>query len=557
MEKIKSVKGKSPISLLKFQEKSDFKKFLKFIQDQTKELKGVKKPKENKIKSALKVGAIGLGGLGIAGLFGAAAVKDKDDEFEKGKGLDGEVDLFAAIGRRNVPGVSDPKRPLASIKLPGDPRLKQNIRLGTRTRITRERTPEEAKSAEDARRNRLRQKKVVSESEQIAEKERAKRGIKKRLTQNISRQETRSQIVPKEIQKLKGGQGVLSGAGVKDLPERPTSKYSDYGSRKRFSKPKTSFPKTNVKFYGDMGFQKFFGGTRIGKVRPKPGFKIDPLSGDIIPIEPIEQIIREAEADPNVRKQFLKDSGLDDLNKRVTQSGDLPSERFSKMRRGTRTFADFSPFRDAKSKGQSRVTGTIGRRTFPQKGLLGRLSRILVNKSKNPKITRDSFLGISYKGPKLSMLAKVVNNPAVKVVLFGIDLLNTIRSGGQVFNSRDNLGTALYDLYVSINNAIYKDDPEKLKLYKSLSSNEKIMIKQYQRNMKIMERQDEAVQQKFLKAIGKDSNNIIVVPQNQQNTNMSSGNNNIPTRTGGTEISLLPFEPLNIGDDILLHKLNQ
>ena len=81
MEKIKSVKGKSPISLLKFQQKSDFKKFLKFIQDQTKELREVKKPKENKIKSALKVGAIGLGGLGIAGLFGASAVgKDKDDE---------------------------------------------------------------------------------------------------------------------------------------------------------------------------------------------------------------------------------------------------------------------------------------------------------------------------------------------------------------------------------------------------------------------------------------------------------------------------------------------
>ena len=552
MERLEPKKGRSPISSLNFQRQSDFKKFIKFIKDETKELKGIVKPKRNKVKSILGVGT----GLGIFGIGALLLGRRGDDEFEKGEKLDGGVDLYAAIGRRNVPGVSDPKRPLASIKLPGDPRLKQNIRLGTRTRVTRERTLEEAKFADDARRNRLKQKKVISESEQIAEKERLKRGIKKRLTQNISRQQTRSQIVPKEIQKLQGGQGVLSGAGVKDLPERPTSKYSDYGSRKRFSKPKTSFPKTNVKFYGNMGFQKFFGGTRIGKVRPKPGFKIDPLSGDIIPIDPIEQIIREAEADPNVRKQFLKDSGLDDLNKRVTQSGDLPSERFSKMRRGTRTFADFSPFRDAKTKGQSRVTGTIGRRTFPQKGLLGRLSRILVNKSKNPKITRDSFLGISYKGPKLSMLAKVVNNPAVKVVLFGIDLLNTIRSGGQVFNPRDNLGTALYDLYVSINNAIYKDDPEKLKLYKSLSSNEKMMVKQYQRNMKIMERQDEAVQQKFLKAIGKDSNNIIIVPQNQQSNNMGGGNNT-PTTTGGNEISFLPPQPLNIGDDILLHKLNQ
>ena len=82
------------------------------------------------------------------------------------------------------------------------------------------------------------------------------------------------------------------------------------------------------------------------------------------------------------------------------------------------------------------------------------------------------------------------------------------------------------------------------------------MIKQYQRNMKIIERQDEAVQQKFLKAIGKDSNNIIVVPQNQQSNNMGGGNN-LPSTTGGDEISFVPFEPLNIGDDILLHKLNQ
>ena len=377
MERLEPKKGKSPISSLNFQRQSDFKKFIKFIKDETKELKGIVKPKRNKVKSILGVGT----GLGIFGLGAFLLGGRGDDEFEKGERLGGGVDLFAAIGRRNVPGVSDPKRPLASIKLPGDPRLKQNIRLGTRTRVTRERTREEAKFADDARRNKLRQKKVISESEQIAEKERAKRGIKKRLTQNISRQETRSQIVPKEIQKLKGGQGVLSGAGVKDLPERPISKYSDYGSRKRFSKPKTSFPKTNVKFYGNMGFQKFFGGTRIGKVRPKPGFKIDPLSGDIIPIDPIEQIIREAETDPNIRKQFLKDSGLDDLNKRLRKVDPrrklLPSERFSKIRRGTRTFARPDPF--------GRITGTLTKNVFPEKSGISKFTRRLLRG--NPKIT--------------------------------------------------------------------------------------------------------------------------------------------------------------------------
>ena len=114
------------------------------------------------------------------------------------------------------------------------------------------------------------------------------------------------------------------------------------------------------------------------------------------------------------------------------------------------------------------------------------------------------------------------------------------------------------DLILSINNSIFKDDPEKLKLYQSVSSNERIMVKQARRNMEIMKRQDEAVQEKFLEAIGKGSNNIIVVPQsNNQGGGSGGGNTKIVSPTGGNEISFVPFEPLNIGDDILLHKLNQ
>jgi len=565
MERLEPKKGRSPISSLKFERRSDFKKFLKFIKNETEELKGIVEPKRNKVKSILGVGT----GLGIFGLGAFLLGGRGDDEFEKGERLGGGVDLFAAIGRRNVPGVSDPKRPLASIKLPGDPRLKQNIRLGTRTRITRERTPEEAKSAEDARRNRLRQKKVVSESEQIAEKERAKRGIKKRLTQNISRQETRSQIVPKEIQKLKGGQGVLSGAGVKDLPERPTSKYSDYGSRKRFSKPKTSFPKTNVKFYGNMGFQKFFGGTRIGKVRPKPGFKIDPLSGDIIQdpnatspealknikrvankrlLEEFARVDPEADAVRDAASKTSPPPDVDDFyrGQKYLKNRKKPiSRRFKNLRKGVMGATDRDP--------SGRVTDTLSKRNFPEKGSFAKFTRRFLRG--NPKITKDRFLGISYKGPKFSMLSKLVNNPAAKVVFFGLDLYNAIRSGKQIFNPRDNLGTALYDLYVSIHNTINKDNPENLKEYYTIPSDERIFKKQFQRNMSIIERRNDAARQKFVEAQGTGSNNIIVIPQNQQSNN-TGGGNNTPITTGGTEISFVPPEPLNIGDDILLHKLN-
>ena len=539
MEKIKPFRGKSSISSLKFQQKSDFKRFLNFIKNQTEELKGIAEPKENKVQGILGAGATGLGILGIGALL-LGGGKGEGDDLETAKGIGGGLDLFAAIGRRNVPGIKS--QGISTLGKPG------RVKVESQFKRTRERPQEEVRAIK----KRLTTTRTAAEEKAI--QERGKRNITNRLTQNISRQETSSRIVPKEIQRLKGGQRVLTATGLADegLKDRPKSRYSDYGSRKRFSKSKTGFPKTNVKFYGNMGFQKFFGGTRIGEVRPKPGFKIDPLSGDIIPIDPIEQIIREAETDPNIRKQFLKDSGLDDLNKRLRKVDPrrklLPSEKFSKIRRGTRTFARPDPF--------GRITGTLTKNVFPEKSGISKFSRRLMRG--NPKITKDSFLGISYKGPKFSMLAKAVSNPAVKVVLFGLDLLNTLRAGGQVFNPRDNLAVSLYDLYVSINNSIFKDDPEKLKLYQSVSSNEKIMVKQVRRNAEIMRRQNEAVQKKFLEATGKGSNNIIVVPQsNNQGGGAGGGSTKILNPTGGNEISFVPFEPLNIGDDILLHKLNQ
>ena len=536
MERLEAKKGRSPISSLKFQRKSDYEKFLKFIKTQTKELKGISKPKENKVKSILGVAGTGLSIFGIGSLFLGSR---RSDEFEKGKKLDGGVDLYAAIGRRNVPGVADAKRPLAGLKLPYDSRPKQSINLGTRTSVTRgrsfaERRALKAKPGASERRAIDKRVELVEKTKDLQEK----RYIKKRYSENLTK--TKELVKSGEV----GGQS-----------------------------KKISAPRTPIKNYGKMGFQKFFGGTRIGKVRPRLGFMIDPLSGDIIPDpnatspEALQNIKRVA--NKRILENFarLADKEADAVRDAASKTSPPPdvddfyrgqkyemnrkkpiSRRFKNLREGVMGATDRDP--------SGRVTDTLSRKTFPEKSGIAKFTRMLVNKSKNPKITRDRFFGMSYKGPKLSMLAKVVNNPAAKVIFFGFDLLNTIRSGGQVFNSRDNLGTALYDLYVSINNLIFKDDPEKLKLYRSLSSNEKIMVKQARRNTEIMKRQDEAVQQKFLKAIGKDSNNIIVVPQNQQSNNMGGGNIT-PTQTGGNEISFVPFEPLNIGDDILLHKLNQ
>ena len=101
------------------------------------------------------------------------------------------------------------------------------------------------------------------------------------------------------------------------------------------------------------------------------------------------------------------------------------------------------------------------------------------------------------------------------------------------------------------------DNPKYLRYFKGESSksaplfgitNEMIRDREIERNLKIKKLKEEAVR-------GGGGNNIIVVPQS--GNKRGSGVNNIPTRTGGVDLSLVPFEPLNIGDDILLHKLNQ
>ena len=548
MENLEPKKERSPIESLKFQRKSDYKKFINFIKKETKELKGITEPKEDKLKSILKVGGGGLGFLAIGGLIGAKSRVGKDD---------GVIPKFGpfAIGRRNLPQ-SEIRLSPNTLKAPRTGKVGKVLR-GTRT-----------SGAITIPRSRMTTSMIEvkpSVGEKIAIEERKRLNIKKKLTENITKRGTKKTKLSKTQLESLGGQRVITQTLEKG--DRPQSRYSNYGSRKRFRPIKG--PSTPIKNYGgNMGFQKFFGGTRIGEVRPKPGFKIDPLSGNIIPIDPIEAIIQEitqstdpiiqeAQTDPKIRKDFLRDAGLEDLNKRITQ--DFPSERFSKMRRGTRTFSPLDPTRVE----SQRITGTLGKNRFKPKGGVAKFIRKLLRRP-NPKMTKDSFLGITYKGKFGSVLGAASSNPLVKAGFFILDAYAAYTSGKQVFNLRDNLGTALYDLYVSINNEIFKDDPENLKYYISESSDKNISIKQRRRNIKISEIKGKFYEKMYGGRIvsttsdgstNSDNRTIMIIPDNKQKNEVKS---TAPIKNGGNEISFVPFEPVNsVGTDILLHKLNQ
>ena len=484
----------------------------------------------------MKVGAIGLGGLGIAGLFGASAIgKDKDDEFEKGKGLDGEVDLFAAIGRRNEPGIKTP--PIrAPIKGGTDPQQVTTFgKRGTRTRSYRETLFTKAKSLDAA------EKKAEATAEEKRDKIKRRR---KRFTYNRLRDKSKvganlaevgetqkiefnnRRIIRKKLPKAPEGTPPKIDKGIKTFIN---PKPGEIEATKKFLNQKKLTQRTFGRFIKDKNFRR-----DAAKAADQAFVNMNNI--------PDDPRLKDIECDPRgnkIRTGIEKETG--------TKIKDFKTDKFTRRstRPGVDTFSDRDPF--------GRITDTLSERNFPEKSRFAKLTRRLLRG--NAKITTDSFLGISYKGPKFSMLSKLVNNPAGKVVLFGLDLYNAIRSGKQIFNPKDNLAYSLYDLYVSINNKIFENDPEKLKIYRSESSDERIFMKQFQRNMNIIERQNDAARQKFVEAQGTGSNNIIVVPQNQQSNN-TGGGNNLPSTTGGTEISFVPPEPLNIGDDILLHKLN-
>ena len=58
MERLEAKKGRSPISSLNFERKSDFKKFLKFIKNETEELKGMIRLHAGKETRAIERGKI-------------------------------------------------------------------------------------------------------------------------------------------------------------------------------------------------------------------------------------------------------------------------------------------------------------------------------------------------------------------------------------------------------------------------------------------------------------------------------------------------------------------
>ena len=503
MEKLKPVVSKSSISSLKFQRKSDYKKFRNFIKKETKELKGIEAPDDSKVKGILKFKPLGLGIISLGLLFRAKGKSDGEGEGGKGK-------IFPfAIGRQNRPSLKPPP-----------------------SGITVDRGPRKTPPEEGGK---------VSATRPARKARRIRKILKTRVTSNVDPQS-----------KILAGKTKVTFSTTPDKAEIRASK----NIVKRFNDAAAKTLKDNIKAGNDL----------LNKIKEsKLGIKgADDIFMDIDgtfvdsfdKLSPEAQELAKKPSLNKTTKQIQSELSPVDKPKRgstfkgkfkggkFTFQTDTIRDQYNKLKRGFVKNVDLT----------ERVSDVVSKNPFRRSPLL-QSNFMKKYFGTNQKVTGDgTFFGrfsntnILGKG-RVSVLARtVIKNPLVKAGLFILDAYAAFRSGKQVFNLKDNLAFALYDLGVAINNEIFKNDPSKLKLYKNESSDENIRVRQILRNQKIKKLKEQAQ-----KTSG--GNNVIVVPENQQNNQVST---NIPIKKGADKISFVPFEPVNsLGTDILLHKLNQ
>ena len=551
MEKLKPQKQRSVISSLKFQRKTDYKKFLKFIKLETKRLKGIEKPKESKVKDILNAGTIGLTAFGIFSLVGKGR-----DAINKIKGVQDDFQTPFAIGR-----VRDDDKKLKKKIDVGEEGFKKRIgvkkfspNLNKKINVSKVRDiyssivgggrkigktfGEETKQQSDS------QRKIVTETKGT-ERQRAAKQINA-PDQNQGRTTT---VTKGDI------------TGSKGTERRRLAQQYQGGNRSGevFMDMDGSF-KTN---YDDLSQQAKDINDKINRIENTlndPNRKLTPSKQRRL-IKDLNRLQGRimGTVKPNILERFMnfynkgRNVRFPDENK--AKLIDLIKDDFSQVtysdsafKSGKKGFFNLRPFKafslDMMKTGPTPLTRQIIERPF--KSLLSAGSGISKMLFKNPLVNAL----LKSKGTKT-----------------GLFLIDAIFAGQEFYDlfmrPGDNVYTTLHDLYVSINNAYFHDDPEKLRYFITESkgssklfgvgpglTNEQIRRKEIQRNLKIKKLKEAAAVK------GGGGNNVIVVPQNQQNTSMG-GSSNSPGTTGGNEISFLPFEPLNIGDDILLHKLNQ
>ena len=517
MKKIKPSESLSSISSLKFQKKNDYKKFLNFIKSQTEELEKIGAPREDKIKNILKVGGIGFLGFGLFNLLGKKGKGDKEKIEDKGK--PGDFQIPFGIGRQQTD--VDFIKGTSGIRPLGETYAGQKTDLPFKTpalkfKEVRKPTP------------------VKSPKTKVYTPQKVKVGA------NVNQ----------------GKQGPTGGTGG-----RPTS-----GRSKPIKKITTNIDKVPEVFmdidgkmvsnYNDLSVQ----GKKANMIRKQlndPNRKLikskrerliqelDRLEGKVVPTTTVK---------PNIFQKFMnfynKGRNVRFPNENNAKLIDLIKDDFSQVtysdsafKSGKKGFFNLRPlkaFLDPKMRatGPTPLTRQLIERPF--RSLFRAGSSVTKFGSNILKSVNKDF-------------AKALFKSKTKTGLFLVDLFFVGQSFYDLFlRPGDNVSTTVQDFFIAINNAVYRNNPEKLKYFVTRSkssaplfgvTNQMIREKEINRNLKIKELKEAAATTTSITGGNSNNKNIVVVPQTTTNSKRGSGVRN--KTTGGKKASFVPMDLQN------------
>jgi len=422
-EKIKPVESKSSVSSLKFERPSDFKKFINFIKNETKELEKIKLPKTTEVESKSKRGGVlGLLGLGLFGLLGSAFGDDGGD----GKGR------FSIAG-----GTKSQFEKLDPIPIGGVANLRQakvgQINLG--------------KSLQ--KRRRTVSKKFMKDPELLKQEAKIKK-VSSPLKERLTRRKKRMTVRKTKIIQMKYNLKKTMDPKVKKIkkelfPESPIEKFQ------RIMKEIKNEPDPKIKARlekqlldevalppGEFEKQKF---AKYTDAEMKKIEKLFSEQAQDIELQKIEKkLLREQEKElKKVRKKRFSRRGDPNFKIGKFSPKDFLSGKFKQF--GTAT----KPARDMFTKTMSKIPGS--------KATLGTGKYLFKSLGKKYDIITTLFEGYQL----------------VKGFVVG-----------------DNILTAYYDLGVAIHN-MFQPDKAKLMTYITNHQDSRLKVKKQQKNQKILQ----------------------------------------------------------------------
>ena len=456
-EKIKPVESKSSVSSLKFERPSDFKKFINFIKNETKELEKIKLPKTAEVESKSKRGGVlGLLGLGLLGLLGSGfGDGDGKDRFSIAGGTKSQFEKL-------IPGV--PIGGVANLRQAkvGQINLRKSLIEARKKRFQRP-TSGEKKAGE-----KLEKKKLSKTYETIRQQKRVQRTKKKfaRLEyENLLKKQKQIQV----------------NSAKKDFDQLQNTKRG-----KRFAKKFAPGLDDSIeKMINESPAEKL---SRIAKeiqnVRdPKVKAQLQNQMDNLYysPAEMEQQLGRYTQEDFE-RAEKLQKKGEEKLKKEAELEKKY-EEQLKKERK--KRFKKRYAFRGAPK------TYNIDFNLF----------------GKNVKFTPRDFLSGKFKQfgtatkPARDMFTNTISKIPGSKATFGVgksllkglgkryDIITTLYEGFQLvkgFVVKDNIFTSYYDLGVRIHN-MFQPDKAKLMTYITNHQDSRLKVKYQQKNQKILQ----------------------------------------------------------------------